>query len=330
MIINKLTKSLIALAWFLLVFQLVTLPMPHYPEAVEKITYGDKVVHFLLFGLLFYFIANAFIKKDFSKAPERQINPPLRQTSRQASPPLRRAGWRWAVYPAFFFSVFFSFFTEYLQIYIPGRTSSLLDTAAGVIGIVFFVWLFWKINAPKKPKLLLHICCVGCGAFTSRELGKEFQVVLYFSNSNISPKEEHDKRLEEAKKIAKKLKLKLITSPYRHKAWLKKVRGLEKEKERGKRCLVCYKARLKETARAAKKLGFEYFTSTLTISPHKDAKAIMSIGAELEKKHKVKFLARDFKENDGFRKSCVLSKELKLYRQNYCGCEFSIRPGKKG
>jgi len=311
--LNRLTKIFIAFAWFLLVFQLVTLPMLNYPEAIEKITYGDKLVHFLLFGLLFYFIAEAAKGKDFFKAP------------------LRQASWRWAVYPALFFSVFFSFFTEYLQIYIPGRTSSLLDTAAGVTGIVFFVWLFWKINAPKKPKLLLHICCVGCGAFISGELVREYAVTLFFSNSNIFPKEEHDKRLDEAKRIAKKLKLKLIIRPYRHKAWLKKVKGLEKEKERGKRCLVCYKARLEETAREAKKQGFEYFTSTLTISPHKDAGVIMSIGAKLEKKHKVKYLARDFKENDGFSKSCVLSKELKLYRQNYCGCEFSVRPnrGKK-
>lgn len=308
--IIRLTKIFIAFAWFLLVFQLVTLPMPDYPEAIEKITYGDKLVHFLLFGLLFYFIADALIKKDIP------------------SPSKWQASWRRAVYPAFFFSVFFSFFTEYLQVYIPGRTSSLLDTAAGVTGIVFFVWLFGKINAPKKPKLLLHICCVGCGAFTSRELAKEFNISLFFSNSNISPKTEHDKRLDEAKRIAKKLKLELIIRPYRHKAWLKKVKGLEKEKERGKRCLVCYRARLEETARAAKKLGFEYFTSTLTISPHKDTKAILAIGSELEKKHKVKFLARDFKKNDGYKKSCVLSKELNLYRQDYCGCEFSVRPNK--
>lgn len=298
---HKFTKILLAVAWFLLVFRLVTMPMPSYPEAIEQITFFDKLVHFIMFGVLFYFIANAVIKKDFSN-------------------------WRRAIYPAFLFSFLFSFFTEYLQAYLPSRTSSLYDTIGGVAGVIIFSLAFYKIKKPKKPKLLLHICCVGCGAFVSSELKKDYKVSLYYSNSNIFPETEYEKRREEAVRIAKKFRLPIFFSPYDHKKWLKAVRGLEKEKERGKRCLVCYRLRLTDTIKKAKELGFEYFTTTLTISPHKEAKAIIETGGKLEKKHGVKFLARDFKKNDGYKKSTAMSRKLNLYRQNYCGCEFSIRP----
>jgi predicted adenine nucleotide alpha hydrolase (AANH) superfamily ATPase len=305
MSLQRFTKILIALAWFLLVLRLVTMPMPYYPEAIEDITLADKLVHFILFGALFYFFADAFLKKNFFY------------------PPAGRAGWRWAVYPSLAFSIFFTFFTEYLQIYIPSRTSSLYDTVAGLAGIAFFIWLFLKIKQPEKPKLLLHICCVGCGAYVSRTLKNEFKVSLLYYNPNIFPAEEYKKRLEETERIAKKFRLPLLTEEYDHKKWLKKVKGLEKEPEKGKRCLVCYTDRLTAAARAAKEKNLEYFTSTLTVSPHKDAKAINEIGKKLEKKYKVRFYQADFKKNDGFKKSCALSRELNLYRQDYCGCEFS-------
>jgi hypothetical protein len=176
-----------------------------------------------------------------------------------------------------------------------------------------------------KPKLLLHICCVGCGAHISKTLKSDYQVALYFYNPNIFPEDEYKKRLEETKKIANTLGLKLIIGEYNHQRWLEAVCGLEKEPEGGKRCLVCYKYRLKEAAMIAKKGRQDFFTTTLSMSPHKDSGAINKIGAEAENECGIKFLAKDFKEDEGFKKSCELSRKLGLYRQNYCGCEFSIR-----
>ncbi len=178
---------------------------------------------------------------------------------------------------------------------------------------------------PKiKNKLLLHICCIGCGAYVSDSLKEEYTVELYFYNPNIFPKEEYNKRLEETRRVADEFSLNLICADYDHESWLERVKGLEKEPEKGKRCLVCYADRLGETAKLAKKRGFDCFDSTLTVSPHKDAKAISSIGQNLAKKYNIKFLNKDFKKQDGFKKACAVSRELNLYRQNYCGCEFSI------
>jgi len=178
----------------------------------------------------------------------------------------------------------------------------------------------------NNRKLLLHICCIGCGAYVSRVLSDEdFDVVLYFYNPNIFPAAEYEKRLETTRRIAREFKLALVEEEYDHGEWLKKVKGLETEPERGKRCLVCYFDRLKKTALYAKKNKFDYFSSTLTISPHKDSKSILKFGNELSAEYEVDFLARDYKKRDGFKKSIELSRELDLYRQNYCGCEFSRR-----
>ncbi len=176
-----------------------------------------------------------------------------------------------------------------------------------------------------KPKLLLHICCAGCGAHISETLKSDYQVALYFYNPNIFPEDEYNKRLEEAKKIADEFWLDLIIGGYGHKGWLKEINGLEKEPEKGKRCYVCYKLRIEETAKIAKAKDYDFFSTTLTISPHKDAGAISAIGRELARKHNIDFLDKDFKKQEGFKKSCELSRKLGLYRQNYCGCEFSVR-----
>jgi predicted adenine nucleotide alpha hydrolase (AANH) superfamily ATPase len=174
-----------------------------------------------------------------------------------------------------------------------------------------------------KPKLLLHICCVGCGAYISETLKSDYQVALYFCNPNIFPEDEYNKRLEEAKKIADEFGLDLIIGSYEHRKWLKEVKCLEKEPEKGKRCYVCYKSRMEETAKIAKAKDYDFFSTTLTISPHKDARAVSAIGRELARKYNINFLDKDFKKQEGFKKSCELSKKLGLYRQNYCGCEFS-------
>jgi len=178
---------------------------------------------------------------------------------------------------------------------------------------------------PRRPKLLLHICCVGCGVYAGEILKKNYQVILYFFNPNIFPEAEYNLRLAEAQKISQRLNLKLITEEYNHNEWLNLVKGHEADPERGERCYLCYQHRLEESAKKAQELGCEYFTTTLTTSPHKDAKVINELGEKLANQYGVKFLTQDLKKNDGFKKSSELSKELGLYRQNYCGCEFSRR-----
>ncbi len=123
--------------------------------------------------------------------------------------------------------------------------------------------------------------------------------------------------------MADEYKIRLLVGEYDHKIWLNRIKGHEQDPERGGRCVICCKDRLEKTARKAKRDNYDYFTTTLTVSPHKDAAAISRLGNELARQYGVKFLDRDFKKKDGFKKSCVLSKELGLYRQNYCGCEFS-------
>lgn len=177
----------------------------------------------------------------------------------------------------------------------------------------------------NKSKLLLHICCVGCGVYASELLKQDYEVALFFYNPNIWPEEEYEKRLAEARKIAVKFKLELVVGEYDHGEWLEAVRGHEGDPERGERCLICYQFRLERAFRQAEKLNCGYLTTTLTTSPHKDAQAINKIGQELAAGFGIKFLANDFKKQDGFKKSSARSRELGLYRQNYCGCEYSVR-----
>ena len=176
----------------------------------------------------------------------------------------------------------------------------------------------------NTKKILLHICCAGCGAYVSKILKDEgFEVVLFFYNPNIFPEKEYSIRFLEIKRVAEINNLEYFTSEYNHSNWLNKIKGLESEPEKGKRCLVCYKDRLDKIAEKAQEKDFDCFTSTLTVSPHKLAGEISRIGLELERKYDVKFLDRDFKKKDGFKKASEMSKKLNLYRQNYCGCEFS-------
>jgi len=176
----------------------------------------------------------------------------------------------------------------------------------------------------NKPKLLLHICCVGCGVYVSQSLKQDYKVMLFFYNPNIWPEREYEIRLAEAGKVAANFKLELIAGEYDHEKWLAAVRGRESDPERGERCLICYKFRLDAAAALAKKLNCDYLTTTLTTSPHKNASAINQVGEQAVARHGIKFLNQDFKKQDGSRKSAALSRELNLYRQNYCGCEFSI------
>lgn len=146
------------------------------------------------------------------------------------------------------------------------------------------------------------------------------EVALYFSNSNIFPEKEYQKRLRHARKLAKCLDVVIEEDIYDHAAWRKHIKGLENEPEKGKRCLKCFEFAFARTAQLADRLDFPAFTTTLTISPHKVTKQIFKIGSKFPK-----YLPIDFKKQDGFLRSLQLSKQYDLYRQNYCGCEFSLR-----
>jgi len=151
-------------------------------------------------------------------------------------------------------------------------------------------------------------------------LSNEYDVSLFFANSNIFPKEEFDKRLIFAKKIAKVFKLNLFIDSYDHQQWLDFIKGLENEPEKGERCEKCFEFNLIRTATFARENNFDCFSTTLTVSPHKPAEKIFKIGCSLGN-----FLEKDFKKKNGFVRSVELSKKFNLYRQNYCGCEFSIK-----
>ncbi|MCD4704907.1 epoxyqueuosine reductase QueH [bacterium] len=174
-------------------------------------------------------------------------------------------------------------------------------------------------------KVFLHSCCAPCSAYVIQELQKEYEVTLFYFNPNIFPKEEYQKRFQEAQKYLKKIKVDLIEGKYDHNLWLEQVKGYEQEPERGKRCYICYQMRLEKTAKKAKELGFDIFCSTLSISPHKDAEMINQIGLELAEKYNIKYLESDWKKQEGFKKACDISREEGFYRQSYCGCEFSMK-----
>lgn len=178
-----------------------------------------------------------------------------------------------------------------------------------------------------KEKIFLHICCAPCSTEVIERLKKRFKIILFFSNSNIYPKQEYKKRLYDAKKISKIYGLKLIKDDYQHELWLKnikKVKDYKKLKEGKERCKACFEFNLKRTAEKAQELKIKNFTTTLTVSPYKNFKIINSIGKDIGKKLGLNFIEENFKKQDGYKKSICLSKKHRLYRQHYCGCEFSL------
>ena len=176
-----------------------------------------------------------------------------------------------------------------------------------------------------KKKLLLHTCCAPCSTHCVKELLSDYDVVMFFYNPNIHPSGEYYHRYQEAKKVSAELKVELIEVEYSPLEWLDMIQGFEEEPEGGKRCSICFGLRLAETARYAKENGFDAFTTTMTISPHKNSEIINKIGEHLAQKHGIAWVHSDFKKNDGFKKSVDMSKELGLYRQSYCGCFYSVR-----
>lgn len=176
-----------------------------------------------------------------------------------------------------------------------------------------------------KPTLLLHSCCGPCSTQVLSYLAPFFDITVLYYNPNIEPKEEYEKRKQEQIRFIKEFKhdIKFMDCDYDNEKFRNKVKGLEKEKEGKARCPVCFMLRMEYTASLAKKNNFEYFGTTLTVSPHKNSKQINILGSILEKRTKVKYLYSDFKKEDGYKKSIEYSKEYNLYRQDYCGCLFS-------
>ena len=184
-------------------------------------------------------------------------------------------------------------------------------------------------NLKGVPKLLLHACCAPCSSSAIEYLSDYFDITIYFYNPNMDSEEEYLKRLNELKRFVKEFKtkypVKVIGSEYNHQEFLDMAKGMENEPERGGRCLKCYRLRLEKSFIYAKENNFDYITTTLTLSPLKNSKVINEIGNSLEKEYDFPYLYSDFKKRDGYKRSIVLSKEYNLYRQDYCGCEFSKR-----
>lgn len=179
------------------------------------------------------------------------------------------------------------------------------------------------------PKLLMHSCCAPCSSYCLEYLSQYFAITLLYYNPNISPAEEFSKRAEEVRRLVSELPtsnpVQLVVEEYDPQEFFGAVKGLEGEPEGGKRCEVCYRLRLERAAKYASEHGYDYFCSTLSISPHKNARKLNEIGEELAGIYSVKHLPNDFKKKGGYKRSIELSAEYGLYRQNYCGCVFSRR-----
>lgn len=182
----------------------------------------------------------------------------------------------------------------------------------------------------ERNSLLLHSCCAPCSSAVLENLQEIFKITVFYYNPNISEDREYVKRVEEQKRLIKALnqkkpkhKIQMIEGEYEPQKFYEAAKGLETCPEGGERCFKCYALRLEKTARLAKEGKFDYFTTTLTISPLKNAEKLNEIGEEMGQKYETRFLPSDFKKKEGYKKSIELSKEYDLYRQNFCGCAFS-------
>ena len=183
------------------------------------------------------------------------------------------------------------------------------------------------------PSLLIHACCAPCSSACLEYLNPYFKITVFYYNPNISPRSEFDKRMKEEKRLIESMPFEnsvdMIEGTYDHKDFLEIANGLEDCPEGGERCFKCYRLRLEETARLAKEMGFDYFCTTLSISPLKNAEKINEIGYETAQKYGVSWLPSDFKKKEGYKRSIELTKQYDLYRQNFCGCAFSKRAAEK-
>ncbi|MDE6659418.1 MAG: epoxyqueuosine reductase QueH [Eubacterium sp.] len=177
------------------------------------------------------------------------------------------------------------------------------------------------------PSLLLHACCAPCSSACLEYLYQHFRITIFYYNPNISPKAEFDKRLLEEKRLISEMlpnaDIDVLEGIYNYDEFLEIAKGLENVPEGGERCFKCYRLRLEKTAELAKEKGFDYFCTTLSISPLKNSQKINEIGYEVAEQYGVAWLPSDFKKKEGYKRSIELSKQYNLYRQNFCGCVFS-------
>ncbi len=182
----------------------------------------------------------------------------------------------------------------------------------------------------EKPKILLHSCCAPCSTYTLEFMCQYADITIFFANSNIHPKSEYTKRSQEQQRFIKEFnqntgyQVNYIEEPYNPRAFINKVKGMAKEPEGGIRCKQCFAYRLDIVAEKAMQLNFDYFGSTLTISPHKNSSLINQVGISMEKIYTTKYLPSDFKKNNGYKRSIELCEEYDIYRQCYCGCVYSM------
>lgn len=191
-----------------------------------------------------------------------------------------------------------------------------------------------KITAGgRAPSLLLHACCAPCSSYVLEYLSGYFNITLFFYNPNISPEDEYKKRVAELKRLIAEMPLKnsvkIIEGKYDPEQFFDMAKGMEDMPEGGERCFKCYELRLNEAARQARDGGCDYFTTTLSISPHKNAQKLNEIGKSLAAEYGVDYLYSDFKKRGGYKRSCELSAEYSLYRQDYCGCVFSAEQARR-
>ncbi len=177
----------------------------------------------------------------------------------------------------------------------------------------------------NKPKILLHACCAVCMAYPISLLKEDYEPIVFFFNPNIYPMQEHDRRKDELVKYCNTMGYEYIVESYASDGWYKYIIGYENEPEKGQRCNKCFEYRLERTAQKAKELGIDYFTTTLSVSPHKVSKNIFDAGKIVAEKYNLRFQAFDFKKQNGFLKTMQIAKDNNFYRQQYCGCEYSVR-----
>ena len=185
------------------------------------------------------------------------------------------------------------------------------------------------VEAGQAPRLLLHSCCAPCSSYVLEYLSEYFSVTVFYYNPNIFPAEEYEMRVKEQEALILRLpakhRISFLEGPYEQERFYEMAKGLELEPEGGERCFRCYHLRLLEAAQMARAGAFDYFTTTLSISPLKDAEKLNEIGEKLAREYGVAYLNSDFKKRDGYKRSIELSKEYGLYRQDYCGCVYSLR-----
>ena len=179
----------------------------------------------------------------------------------------------------------------------------------------------------RRPKLALHACCAPCSSAVLEQLADVFDITVFFYNPNISPESEFRHRLEEQIRLVNEMLpdrgISVAEGEYDAEEFYRRVKGHEKDREGGERCGICFEMRLRRTAEFAKANGMDYFTTTLSISPLKDAQRLNALGGDLAGEYGVKYLFSDFKKKEGYKRSCTLSAEYGLYRQDFCGCVFS-------